>query len=107
MSWEERALAVALSLGGRARSLVYTIPHNVLHRRDGLALLLQRLESDFGTELQDRAKSANQHFEQFRRSRQMSAAEYIASFEQAYQNAVDHGVHLSIPLLSMKSNEQV
>ena len=106
MSWEERALAVALSLGGRARSLVYTIPHNVLHRRDGLALLLQRLESDFGTELQDRAKSANQHFEQFRRSRQMSAAEYIASFEQAYQNAVDHGVHLSIPLLSMKLVER-
>ena len=106
MSWDERALAVALSLGGRARSLVYTIPHNVLHRRDGLALLLQRLESDFGTELQDRAKSANQHFEQFRRSRQMSAAEYIASFEQGYQNAVDHGVHLSVPLLSMKLVER-
>jgi hypothetical protein len=64
------------------------------------------LESDFGTELQDRAKSAAQHFEQFRRSRQMSAAEYIASFEQAYQNAVDHGVHLSIPLLAMKLVER-
>ena len=101
MGWSDRGLAVALSLGGKARELAQTIPHHVLALPTGLSVLLRRIESELGSELQDRTRGAAKVFLQYRRQKGQSSAEYIMQFESRYQTAVDHGLSLSVTMLSM------
>ena len=92
MGWSDRGLAVALSLGGKARELAQTIPHHVLALPTGLSVLLRRIESELGSELQDRTRGAAKVFLGYRRQKGQSSAEYIMQFESRYQTAVDHGL---------------
>ena len=67
MSWEERGIATAMSVGGKAQRIAMAIPQAILGRRDGLAILLARLEADLGSEAQDRVRLAGRQFQKFRR----------------------------------------
>jgi hypothetical protein len=77
MSFEDRGVAVAMSLGGKAARLAQMIPHNILSLPNGLHVLLTALETEFGAELQDRIRHASEDFEGFRRQRGQNAAEFI------------------------------
>ena len=77
-----------------------SLPHAVLASTQGLSILIQRLESELGTELQDRTRDASRKFLAYRRSKGQSARDHILYFEQAYQLACDHGLSLSTTMLS-------
>jgi hypothetical protein len=102
MAHEERGIATAMSLGGRARDIGMDIPQSVLGRRDGLTILLQRLEGELGSELQDRQRQAGKAFDRYQRPKNLSASEYITTFERLYSEAVAHGLAMSRTLLSQK-----
>ena len=101
MSHEDRGIAVAMSLGGRAGRLARTLPQHVLAQPQGLFWLLQRLESDLGAELQDRVRTANRDFRKYVRPKSMSASEFIIEWERRYQEARAHGLTMSITMLAM------
>ena len=63
MSAEEKGVAVALSLGGRAGRIAQAMPPALLNQRNGLHSLLIRLETELGSELQDRVRSAARQFQ--------------------------------------------
>ena len=98
----DRGVAVAMSLGGRAGRIAQSIPHSVLSRNDGLWILLNRLESDLGSELQDRVRTAHREFQRFRRPRGMPAAEFVAEFEKRYGEAQQHGLQLNTVMLTLQ-----
>ena len=102
MSFEERGVAVAMSLGGKAREIVQAIPIRILQRRDGLTYLLRVLEAEMGAELQDRQRAAGKSFKAFVRPRAMSAAEFVTTFERIYGEAVSHGLAMSRTMLSQE-----
>ena len=102
MQWEDRGIAVAMSLGGRARDIAQDIPQVVLGQRNGMAILLARIEAELGSELQDRQRHAGRAFDKYLRPRNLSAAEYITQFERLYGEAVAHGLAMSRTLLSQK-----
>ena len=101
MAWNERGIAVALSLGGKAGRVAKSIPHEVLGREDGLYLLLQRIENEFGAELQDRVRTAHAEYSKFRRPRGMNASEYCTEFERLYQDANQHGLSINTVMLTI------
>ena len=101
MSWEDRGVAVSLSLGGRAQRIAHTIPQAVLAQPNGLHILLQRLEADLGAELQDRVKHAMRAFMRYRRAKGVSASEHVVEFERLYSEAVSHGMWLNRVTLAM------
>ena len=102
MSFEERGVAVAMSLGGKARDIVQNIPIRVLQRRDGLNYLLRTLEAEMGAELQDRQRAAGKAFKAFIRQRAMPASDFVTTFERLYGEAVQHGMAMSRTLLSQE-----
>ena len=102
MQWEERGIATAMSLGGKARDIAQDIPQAVLGRRDGLSVLLARLEGELGSELQDRQRFASRAFDRFQRGKNQSASDFVTQFERLYSEAVSHGLAMSRTLLSQK-----
>jgi hypothetical protein len=102
MSWEERGIATAMSLGGKARDIAQDIPQAVLGQRNGLSVLLARLEGELGSELQDRQRFASRAFDRFQRGKQQSASDFVTQFERLYSEAVSHGLAMSRTLLSQK-----
>ena len=108
MTWQDRGIAVAMSLGGAAGKIARTLTHQELSQQNGLYSLLRRLEAYLGAELQDRMRAHAKAFKTYRRSRGTSAQMYIAEFERLYQDACAHGlwlnnVSLSIALLDQAS----
>ena len=102
MTWEDRGIAVAMSLGGKAARLAQQIPQHVLSQPNGLHILLTTLEHEFGAELQDRIRSAAKDFKSFRRQRGQNATEYIADFERRYLEATTHGLHMNQTMLTLE-----
>jgi hypothetical protein len=102
MDWGERGTATAMSLGGRAGKIARTLPHADLARRDGLFLLLQRLDAYMGQELQDTMRQYVKAFRQFRRSRGTGMQEYVSEFERLYSEAASHGLQYNLVTLSME-----
>jgi hypothetical protein len=91
-----------MSLGGRAQRVAMNIPQWVLGQRNGLAILLARLEADIGSEVQDRVRQAGKNFERFKRPKGQNAADFIVIFENLYSEAVGHGLMMNRTLLSQK-----
>jgi hypothetical protein len=106
MDHSERGIATAMSLGGKARDIAQSIPQATLGQRNGLAILLGRLEAELGSELQDRQRAAGKSFERFQRQKQTSASEFVTVFERLYSEAVAHGLAMSRTLLSQKLIEK-
>ena len=101
MSWTERGIAVAMSLGGKAATIAQEIPVAILSLPQGLSILLRRLDADLGSELQDRVKESAKTFMRYRRPRGVSAAEHIVTFERLYADANAHGLYYSPVTLTM------
>ena len=106
MCHTERGIATAMSLGGKARDIAQGIPQAVLGTRQGLHVLLTRLEAEMGSELQDRQRSAGRAFEKYMRQKHVSAAEFVTVFERLHADAVAHGMAMSRTLLSQKLLEK-
>ena len=100
MSWEERGIATAMSLGGKAQRVAMAIPQVVLAQRNGLSILLNRLEHDLGAEIQDRVRHAGRAFNRYHRPKGMNASEFVVQFESLYSEAVGHGMWLNRTLLT-------
>ena len=100
MAWEERGIATAMSLGGKAQRIAMVIPQAVLAQRNGLSILLNRLEHDLGAEIQDRVRHAGKAFNSFKRPKGQNAAEFVVAFEALYAEAVGHGMWLNRTLLT-------
>ena len=100
MAWEERGIATAMSLGGKAQRIAMSIPQWVLGQRNGLSILLARLEADLGSEAQDRVRYAGKQFQRFRRPKGQNAADFIVTFENLYSEAVAHGLIMNRTLLT-------
>ena len=101
MSWDERGVAVAMSLGGRAVRIARSVPQAVLSQPNGLYILLNRLETYLGAELQDRVRNHARAFMRYRRPRGCSASDHILEFERLYAEAVSHGLYFNTVTLSM------
>ena len=101
MSWNERGIAVAMSLGGKAATIAQEIPVAILSMPQGLSNLLRRLDADLGSELQDRVKESARAFMRYRRPRGVSAAEHIVTFERLYADANSHCLYYSPVTLTM------
>jgi hypothetical protein len=101
MSWDERGVAVAMSLGGRAGRIARSVPQAVLSQPNGLYILLNRLETYLGAELQDRVRNHARAFMRYRRPRGCSASDHILEFERLYAEAVSHGLYFNTVTLSM------
>ena len=95
MDHSERGIATAMSLGGKARDIAQGIPQAILGTRQGLHILLTRLEAEMGSELQDRQRAAGKSFERYTRQKQTSASEFVTVFERLYAEAVAHGLAIS------------
>ena len=106
MDHSERGIATAMSLGGKARDIAQGIPQAILGTRQGLHILLTRLEAEMGSELQDRQRAAGKSFERYTRQKQTSASEFVTVFERLYAEAVAHGLAMSRTLLSQKLIEK-
>ena len=57
MSHEDRGVAVAMSLGGRAGRIARSINQAVLSQVNGLHILLTKIAADLGAEMQDRIRT--------------------------------------------------
>ena len=100
MPWHQRGTAVALSLGGSAQRIAMSLPRAALATRNGLALLLQRLEAELGSETQDLIRAAARRFRRYKRLRNQPIADFISAYEQRYSEAVGHGLIMNRTLLS-------
>ena len=90
-----------MSLGGKAALVAQQIPHSVLCLPQGLSILLRRLDSDLGSELQDRIKDSARAFMRYKRPRGVGAADHIVMFEKLYAEANSHGLYYSAVTLTM------
>ena len=106
MDWQDRGLAVAMSLGGKAGKLAKSMPHDQLTQPGGLHLLLSRLEQEYGAELQDRVRHARSEFKSFSRQRGQNAVDYILEFERRYSEAIQYGLVMSQTLLTIELLER-
>ena len=78
---KKQAVAVALSLKGRARDIALEIPADDLDKDNGMTTLIQELDNLFTREEKDRAYEA---FDRISQKDDVPMGEYIADFEQKY-----------------------
>ena len=96
MANDERGIAVAMSLGGKAGRLARGIPHGYLEYPNVLAYLIRQLEREFGTEVQDRVRHALRPFLQYRRPKGCSAMDHVNTFEHLLSDAELHGLRTAL-----------
>ncbi|CAL9692558.1 unnamed protein product [Knipowitschia caucasica] len=81
---KKQALAVTLSLAGRARESALEIPAGDLNADTGMAALLAKLDSVFLKEEKDRQYEAYTEFDCVTRHSGVSMVDYIVEFERCY-----------------------
>ena len=99
---KKQALAVALSLTGRARDTALEISADVLNADDGMAKLVEALDNVFLKEEKDRAYDAYTDFDTIRRETDVSMADYIVHFEQRYNKMRKFDMALPDTVLAFK-----
>ena len=95
MPHDQRGLAVALSLSGKAAKVARAFPHNLLADQFGLTRLIAALEREFASESQDLIRHHLRTFTRFTRNKGTNLAEYITAWELLYNQASIHGLQLS------------
>ena len=106
MAHQDRGVAVGMSLGGRAGRIARGIDQAVLSQVNGLHILLTEIESQLGAELQDRVRTCSKDFKKYVRPKGMGASEFICEFERRYCEARNHGLTMSVTLLTLALLEQ-
>lgn len=98
----KQALAVALTLTGKAREAALEIDAHVLNTGGGLTTLLNALDEVFEKEAKDLAYKAYTDFDKFRKGPDMSMADYIINFERLYNKSKKHRMLLLDAILAFK-----
>ncbi|CAL9707805.1 unnamed protein product [Knipowitschia caucasica] len=99
---KKQALAVALSLSGRARETAMEIPVDELNEDTGMKILLDKLDSLFLKEEKDRIYEAYTDFDRIVKHESVSMADYIIDFEQRYSRMRKHKMELPDAVLAFK-----
>jgi len=97
----KQALAVALSLTGKARETALEVPAADLNKDTGMASLLTALDAVFMKEAKDSAYEAYSNFDSFRRSG-ISISDYVFEFEHRYNKCRKHNMTLPDAVLAFK-----
>lgn len=98
----KQALAIALSLTGKARDTALEIKADDLNQDEGVTTLLKKLDLVFQKDTIDSAYEAYTKFEQFRQSENMSMGDYVAQFELLHTKTSKHDMSLPDAVLAFK-----
>jgi transposase InsO family protein len=99
---KKQALAVALSLTGKAREVALEIDADELNRNDGLTRLLNSLDKVFEKEAKDLSYAAYTEFDKFRKRPDMSMEDYVIEFERLYNKCRKYRMILPDAILAFK-----
>ena len=99
---KKQALAVTLSLTGKAREAALNIKAEDLNSDEGMKALIQTLDKLFLQETIDSAYDAYKNFDGFRKPGDMHINDYIVEFDQRYQKSVKHKMTLPDAVLAFK-----
>lgn len=98
----KRALAVALSLTGRARTIALEMPADDLNKDNGLTTLLQKLDTVYLKEEKPRQYDAYTEFDNLKRDGNVSMLDYIIEFERIYNKMSKLKMKLPDAVLAFK-----
>ena len=79
-----------------------TIKADDLNKENGMKTLTDKLNGVFLKEKKDCASEAYKNFDSFRKSENVSMAEYIVEFDQKYQKSVKYEMSLLDAVLAFK-----
>ena len=99
---KKQALAVVLSLEGRARDTALEISVEDLNKDDGMGTLIRALDSIFLKEEKDCAYEAYSNFDSVTRDISVAMTDYIIDFEQRYNRMRKYDMVLPDAVLSFK-----
>lgn len=99
---KKQALAVTLSLSGKAREAALAIDASELNKDDGIKTLLAELDKVFQKERVDSAYEAYKTFDAYRKADSTSMSEYIIEFDQRYQKTRKYDMALPDAVLAFK-----
>ena len=99
---KKQALAMVLSLTGKAREKALQIEVTELNKDTGVDTLIASLDTIFLKDKTDLAYSAYTKFDSFRKPESMSMADYIIEFERNYDQSKKHDMVLLDAVLSFK-----
>ena len=99
---KKQALAVTLSLTGKAREAALNIKSEDLNSDEGMKTLIQTLDKWFLQEAIDSAYDAHKNFNGFRKPGDMNINDYIVEFDQRYHKIVQHKMTLPDAVLAFK-----
>lgn len=99
---KKHALAVTLSLAGRARDIALEIPAADLNKDDGMTTLMTALDNVFLKEEKDRAYEAYLDFDNVKRQSGVAMTDYIVDFEQKYNVMRKFNMELPDAVLAFK-----
>ncbi|KAI4883225.1 hypothetical protein NFI96_020267, partial [Prochilodus magdalenae] len=99
---KKQALAVALSLTGRARTIALEISADDLNKDNGLTTLLQKLDTVYLKEEKDRQYDAYTEFDNIKRESNVTMMDYIVEFERVYNKMSKLKMKLPDAVLAFK-----
>lgn len=100
---EKQALAVTLSLSGKAREAAVSVKADDLNKEDGISTLLSKLDTIFKRDTIDCAYEAYTNFENFKKTDQSkSMSDFILEFDQKYQKTKSFDMALPDAVLAFK-----
>ncbi|ESP03465.1 hypothetical protein LOTGIDRAFT_171402 [Lottia gigantea] len=99
---DKQALAITLSLTGRARERAVQIPADYLDSERGIDILIAKLDDIFKKETKDATYEAYLSFENFRKTDDMSIETYVIEFERLNTRLVRYGIELPDAVLAFK-----
>lgn len=102
---KKQALAVSLSLTGKARDTALEVSAEDLNQNTGMTTLITKLDDIFLKERKDCAYEAYRHFNNFSKSGDMSMGDYIIQFEQLYNKSTKYEMSLPDAVLAFKLME--
>ena len=99
---KKHALAVTLSLTGKAREAALELDADDLNKNDGLVRLLNALDLVFEKEVKDLSYEAYTEFDKFQIPNDMSMTDYIIEFERRYNKCKKYQMTLPDAVLAIK-----
>ena len=99
---KKQALAIFLSLEGKAREAVLEVDLEELNEVDGVEKVLAKLDQLYLKDSLQMAYTAYDNFEKFKRPNEMSMADYVAEFEKLNNKAKSYKMELPDGILAYK-----
>ena len=99
---QQQGPCLYLSLKGKAREAALELDLEAINGKDGIQLILERLDALFLEDTMQTAYLAYQTFENFKRPSQMLMKDYLVKFEQLYTKIKDHQMILPDGVLAYR-----